>query len=233
VVFTPENAPAMVLGFLASCLVFLAGGAAAFWFWWRGKKSRTARILEAMGVIAALYGFALLAVSLTSQDRYLEPGQLKYFCEIDCHLAYTVTDVTTADSLEDLLPGRPPSGVYYVVTVRTWFDERTITQGRGNSPLRPNPREVLAVDERGRRHLPVRLPGTPGNPLLRPLRPGDTYTSVLVFDIPRDARHPHLLITEDIPIASVLIGHENSLLHRKIWFRIEPTAPVEGDRPEA
>jgi len=50
------------------------------------------------------------------------------------------------------------------------------------------------------------------------LRPGESYTTDSVFDVPQDARGLRLLITEDDPETRFVIGHENSLLHKKICF---------------
>ena len=47
------------------------------------------------------------------------------------------------------------------------------------------------------------------------------------FEVPADARAHELLLTERDPVTRLLIGHENSLLHRRIPFRITgpPSAP--------
>ena|SRR5882762_9750592 len=50
-------------------------------------------------------------------------------------------------------------------------------------------------------------------PLTTPLRPGESYTTDFVFDVPRDARGLRLSITEDRPETRLLIGRENSLFH--------------------
>src|SRR2546426_1766991 len=57
--------------------------------------------------------------------------------------------------------GRPPhrataGGLYYVITVKTWFDERTISRRRGDMALWPNPRQVVLFDASGRSYLPSR-----------------------------------------------------------------------------
>ncbi len=82
----------------------------------------------------------------------------KYFCEVDCHLAYSVTGVTQTKTL-----GNPPNqvtatGTFYVLTVKTRFDETTISPHRGNGPLSPNPRTVSVVDDQGRTYFafPIR-----------------------------------------------------------------------------
>jgi hypothetical protein len=121
-------------------------------------------------------------------------------------------------------------GKFVILRVKTWFDERTISAHRGNGPLTPNTRKVLLVDDTGRSYAPspegqaafARL-GQGSTPLMQALRPGESYTTDLVFDVPRNARGLRLLITEDDPETRFVIGHENSLLHKKIYFDVEAT----------
>jgi hypothetical protein len=42
-----------------------------------------------------------------------------------------------------------------------------------------------------------------------------------VFDVPKDARSLRLLVTEDDPETRLVIGHENSFLHKKIYFDVD------------
>jgi hypothetical protein len=62
-----------------------------------------------------------------------------------------------------------------------------------------------------------------GMPFTTPLRPGQSYTTALVFDLPVDVREPRLLIHEGESITHFIIGHENSPLHKKTAFQL--TAP--------
>jgi len=56
------------------------------------------------------------------------------------------------------------------------------------------------------------------------LRPGESYITELVFDVPKSARGLRLLLIEDDPETRFVIGHENSLLHKKIYFDVEALA---------
>jgi hypothetical protein len=223
----PENAPIIVLLFLLTLAVLAA--ATAFLLWSLGKQRirRVRRILEGMAVIVLIYAGTLLTYSLTSREKVLEPGQEKYLCEIDCHLAYSVANVSTGRVLGSGGEQSTASGVFYIVTVRTRFDENTISPRRGNSPLWPNPREVVLADRRGRVYLPSRngsralaSEGKAGIPLDHPLRPGESYSTSLVFDLPQDVEGPRLLISENLFVTRFLLGHENSFLHKKIWFEV-------------
>ena len=120
-------------------------------------------------------------------------------------------------------------GTFYVVTVRTWFDGETVSDRRPEGmPLRPNWRVVRVVDDAGREYS-TSLAGqkallAQNVPLTQELRPGESYDSVLVFDLPADARNPRLLLADWDPVTRLLIGHENSFLHKRIYFRLQSEA---------
>jgi len=113
------------------------------------------------------------------------------------------------------------------VTVRTWFDPGTIASFRGNAPLKPNPRDVFLLDESGRRYA-VSPAGQkameesrgPSTPLTRVLRPGEAYTTTFVFDLPDWVRRPRLFLGDAPGVETLLIDHENSLFHRKVYFEL-------------
>jgi hypothetical protein len=224
----PELAPLVVLAFLGTgFLLFcaLVGGAIALAF----RKLRIARWIGAGGLlVAGGYAALLFGSSFLSRDRTLKPGEKKSFCEIDCHLAYSVVGASTAKAL-----GRPPqlmgaSGTFHAVTVRTWFDETTIASFRGNAPLAPNPRVAYLVDAAGHRYAPSPAGQKawedehgPTTPLTRELRPGESCETTLVFDLPDGASDLRLFLGDPLGVESVLIGHENSPMHGKIYFALE------------
>ena len=57
--------------------------------------------------------------------------------------------------------------------------------------------------------------GGVGMPLDTALRPGESYTTELVFDLPEGAREPVLLVIESSTATRFIVGHENSPLHGK------------------
>jgi hypothetical protein len=67
------------------------------------------------------------------------------------------------------------------------------------------------------------LPGTSA-PLNTPLGPGESYLTTFIFDVPADARNPRLLITDVDPVTRLLVDHENSPLHGKIYLAVNPSA---------
>jgi hypothetical protein len=200
-------APLAVLGFLAACggLVLAGGSALIFWFARKPKFARVAAV--AIGTGAVVYFALLFGFSAGSHETALARGQEKYFCEIDCHLAYSVVDVKTH-----------PDG-RYLVTLRTRFDETTTSPSRPkDATLTPSPREERLVDSSGHKYAPVT---TAGVPLLTPLKPADSYITKLEFNLPKEATGLRLLIkTAPQWPDYVVIGDENSWLHKKTYFAL-------------
>jgi hypothetical protein len=177
--------------------------------------------------LAAAYLSVLFIFSLASREKILARGSEKHFCEIDCHLAYSVIDVRRTRTLGNGPDQVVAAGEFALITIRTRFDETTISPTRGNGPLSPNPRRATVSDAAGR-VFPVSAEGEraltsmgqTGTPLLTTLRPGESYVTTLVFDLPADASNPTLLLQEDASITRFVIGHENSLFHHQTRFTL-------------
>jgi len=225
---TPHFAPLVVLLFLGT--IFLLGTALLVLFCGAVRRSAFfARLgAGAVATIASGYFLLLSGVSFASSEETLPPDGWKYFCEIDCHIAYSLTRAQTAGALGPEMQQMSAKGKFVLLRLKTWFDERTISAGRGNAPLTPNRRKVLLLDATGRSYAPsaaaeaefARL-GQSSTPLTKALRPGESYTTDLVFDVPNDARGLRLLVSEDDPETRFVIGHENSLWHKKIYFDVD------------
>ena len=231
--FMPHFAPIVVLLFLGTLL--LLGICFLVLFYGAVRRSAFFAKLGAGAAIAIAAGYLLLlcGVSFASSDEILLPGGWKYFCEIDCHLAYSLEGAETVAALGPELQQISAHEKFAIVRVKTWFDERTISTHRGNGPLTPNRRKVILVDDTGRNFAPspegeaaFSRVSSSSTPLTQPLRPGESYTTDLVFDVPKDSRGLRLLITEDDPETRLVIGHENSLLHKKIYFGIDAAPPL-------
>ena len=175
-----------------------------------GKRTRARLVFMAMLMIAGLYVMTMLIFSFASHDKLLAHGEEKHFCELDCHLAYSVVDTQ---------PGKAnsPETRQTIIRVKTRFDETTIAPWRGNGLLYPNPRALALVDDQGNTYGPMAQSGTP---LTTPLRPGESYTTDVTFTLPANAKPAALLLNEDTWETRFLIGHENSLLHGKTKFQI-------------
>jgi len=203
-------APLAVLGFLAACVGLFAALAAVmiFWFARKPKFARGTAIVLGFGVV--IYSGFLFGFSAGSRSKTLARGQEKYFCEIDCHLAYSIVDVKTQD-VGDFTD--------YEVTLRTRFDQTTTSPNRPkDASLTPSPREVWLIDGNGREYAAVSRAGTS---LMLPLAPGESYTTQLSFRVPKDAGGLRLLLntTPGWP-DHLVIGDENSWLHKKTYFAL-------------
>ena len=230
---TPHFAPIVVLSFLGA--IFLTGLSILVLLYGAARRSKL--FAEVGGgaalIVAAGYSLVLGVASLASSERILPPGGWKYFCEIDCHLAYSVAGFRTAAVLGPEAQQTSTHGRFALVRLKVWFDEKTISAHRGNGPLTPNRRRVVLVDNAGHKFAPsvegqaalARLNGLMPS-LAQPLRPGESFTTDLAFDVPREARGLRLLITEDDPETLLIIGHENSLFHKKIYLGLDAAPSI-------
>ena len=224
--YVPPLAPIVVLAFLGTAFLLVVGAVALLYATISKRRELVPRILFVASGLIVLYGGALLGSSALSRDVVLQHGERKYFCEIDCHLAYSVEKVETTPEI-----GIPPNtvhaaGAFYIVAVKVWFDPTTISPKRPlDVPLAPNPRTVYMQDSAGGRYAPSAPAlqalldmGRDSKPLTEPLRPGESYISYLVFDLPKDARDPRLFLGNGIDVEYLLIGHEMSPWHKRVWF---------------
>jgi hypothetical protein len=210
-------APIAVLGFLGAvtglglCLLLI-------FIFVMVRKTKWMRWVGAVVAAGAIIYFGLLfGFSLFSREVTLAPGDEKYFCEIDCHLAYSVRA-----SREELQAGHRQLHV----TLRTRFDETTTAPWRPKSaPLTPNAREVRLLDGQRRSYLPDAVTGTP---LTQALIPAQSYETELVFRVPPDARGLRLLVTTPGWEEHLLIGEENSLGHKKTYLAISTGERLSG-----
>ncbi|HKA58554.1 MAG TPA: hypothetical protein VKD28_08050 [Gemmatimonadales bacterium] len=172
------------------------------------KRDGVARItLRTLVGGAGLYVLLFLVASIVSRDRVLALGEEKHICEIDCHLAYSVVGAKSESA--------PNGQMRHTVTVKVRFDEETISERRSRTaPLTPNSRYVALIDAHGHRY-----PGSTDG-LRRPLIPGESYTTDIVFEVPEAAQDLHLVLRNNDIETAWIIGHENSLLHGKTTFAL-------------
>jgi hypothetical protein len=215
----PHIAALLFLG--SSALLLLLLLATLILLVWRRQWLRYS--LRAIVLLVIGYGLALLLFSAFSKERTLSEGEEKYFCELDCHIAYSVQHVQRVKAIGTTAAG----GEFYIVTVRSRFDENTISPWRGDTPLTPNPHTVALVDAQGQSRQPFpegqqAWEGTHGTStsLAKPLRPGESYETTFIFDVPPDVTSPRLLISSEGFPLPILIGDESSILHKKTYFAL-------------
>ncbi|MGE5113141.1 MAG: hypothetical protein ACM3JB_19945 [Acidobacteriaceae bacterium] len=204
------NLPAVlqVLIFLAAAM--LAGVLVLVSLYGFARKKSWAKVtFAALTGEVGLYVLLLAGFSIFSRQRILTRGEEKYFCEIDCHLAYSIADARWIGAG----PGRKLE-----VTVRTRFDANTISPRRPkDAPLSPNPRNVVLLDGAGHSWAPSKIEGTP---LTQGLIPGESYTTTLIFPVPQEASDLRLSITSEGGPLPLLIGNEMSVGHKKTYLRL-------------
>jgi hypothetical protein len=226
-IFMPAHSAFTVLAFMGTGLILFLLSLGLLFALGTRRTVLAKRLVAAALAGGTAYLGALLFFSFTSREENLRKGDRKYFCEIDCHLAYSLEEASRTKAL-----GIPPQttaagGSFWIVTVKTWFDPSTIASFRGNGPLTPNPRAVFLVDETGRRYevspagqKALEESRGPSTPLTRVLHPGEAYTTTFVFDLPDGVHRARLFLGDAPGIETLLIDHENSLFHKKIFFEL-------------
>jgi hypothetical protein len=231
-------------GVMIACIAAFAGvkvmgetrlrkWSAAISSWIFGGRGLSQKVLFAALLITFIYSTALVGASFGSREWNLPVGSEKYFCEVDCHLAYAVTDAQLVRAPGTHPNDEPVAGaLLYVVEVRTRFDEKTVSPRRTDAPLKPAPRVVSLIDadgvsyplsESGMRML--EKSGQAGAPITQALRPGESYVTRFAFDVPYNFKNVRLLIespTQPPWLGKILIGDEDSILHKKIYLALPP-----------
>jgi hypothetical protein len=219
----------VILKFLGEDRLSHWSGAVSGWLF--GGVGLTRKLALLAGSLLFLYATALVGASAASHEWALSPGEEKYFCEIDCHLAYSVSGIEKVQTIGAGSTQKTANGTFLVVGLRTRFDEHTISPNRGDSPLTPSPRVVILVDSHGREYpvsaeaqqlLDASLAGR-STSLTTPLRPGESYITQLVFDLPPAVSGLKLLVASPTApewLGHILIGDEGSILHKKVYLRL-------------
>jgi hypothetical protein len=161
-----------------------------------------------------LYAALLLGSSLASDERVLDVAQDKKFCGfyLDCHMQVAVTGVDTVREIGL----RRANGVFYVVTLR-------VSSSAVRARLNLIAPKLTIRDSAGRSY--DQLPTSSGREVLsREIGPEESFNSTVVFDVPEDATglrlHVSMGFWVDRLIEAVLIGDEDSILHKRTTFRI-------------
>lgn len=220
-------APAGVMAFQGTSFLFFIAALVLIQSLIVRKRGRAKVVVVAMLIIAGAYLAAILVFSLASREKILARGAEKHFCEIDCHLAYSIVNTRQSKTLGNSPNQSNARGLYTVVTIKTRFDETTIAPWRGNGLLYPNSRVLTLVDERGTKYVPspegqraLEAAQSAGTALTTPLRPGESYTTDVAFDLPPEVKTATLLIKKGEWLTYLVIGHENSPLHKKTKFQL-------------
>jgi hypothetical protein len=226
-VYTPHFAPIVVLAFLGSAFLLILSLFVCLVAALR-KARRVAIASLRVGVAIVLaYVPILFTCAFLSRDATIVPGAWKYFCEIDCHIAYSIGEVQSISADAGELQINGPGEKFVIVQLRTWFDPSTISAHRGDGPLMPSERKVRLIDSRGREFVEstqavrvLQAKGLHSTPLRTPLRPGESYVSYLVFETPAGTADYRLLVASAEELDAAIWGHEISPFHGKAYFSI-------------
>lgn len=209
-----------VLALFAAAGLIGLGLIVAVWGVLQRNRLLARRGLQVAGGVAGLYLVVLGGVGLASHERVLPVGAEKYFCELDCHLAYSVEQVIPVST------GGSKPGTW-AVKLKTRFDQRTISPTRGDAPLWPNPRQLYLVGSDGNAYGAEaeldRSLSDSSTPITTALRPGQSYSSYIGFVLPPGVKPTRLEVAEDLFLNGFLIGHERSWLHRATYFELGGT----------
>jgi len=169
----------------------------------RGERRRVRHAAVGASVIAVGYLGLVISVAAAAPDRTLAPGEEKYICELDCHLAYSVVGVR-----------RQRDTLYVRLNIR--FDRGTIGSSRPlDAPVYPGSREVRLSDASGRIFRPISL-----GDLRRSLLPGEAYQTEIAFEVDPAVIGLVLFISDADPSKRILIGSDNAFFRTPVGFRL-------------
>ena len=172
------------------------------------------------------YFTMLIGVSLFSSEKTIELNEPKAFCGFyfDCHMHAAVKSVRTAKSIG----GKTANGKFYIVTVKVFSD--AVKAALGLITV-----EAHVVDASKREYArdldaETQLPAQPE--FEKQIGPQESFEKEIVFDLPVDIKDPRLDIREgygiDHAIETVLIGDEDSIFHKRVYFNISEQNTLAG-----
>jgi hypothetical protein len=181
------------------------------------------------GVTVWLIGYVILlfVASIFSEEQNLGLNQPKEFCGfyLDCHLHTAVLDVRKTKQIGD----KTANGEFYVVKVKVFSDAKN-----PSIALRLLEPKAEVKDENGKiytRNLEAEneLP-TAKIPLSQDVKTNEPFEKEIVYDLPIDAKNQRLDISEgygiDKVIEAVLIGDEDSILHKRNYFKLKEQSQI-------
>jgi hypothetical protein len=214
-----------LLGLLASGIVAVIAMA-------RGRPRVAQYIALVVGAWVAAYGAVLIVTSVMSRERVLAVGETKRFCGfyLDCHMGVAVERVDTASSVGPPGDEMRAGGTFYLITMRVSSDARRV-------PLSLDKPSVTIVDVEGFRYersleAERKLASAQLADLEQPVNAGESFSRVVIIDVPRGVRDPRLHVTMGGPfdraVERVLIGDEDALLHAPTLHALTPGSGVSS-----
>ena len=209
----------MTIGGLSAAAILLI---VAFW-----KKIGWLKtfVLGGVTVWFVFYIMIFFIASGFSVEKTLSLNEPKEFCGFyfDCHLHAQVTDVQKTKNFG----GRTANGDFYVVRIKISSDAREMPLNL----LTPNFEAVDAAGTRYERDADLEKPAPDWQ---QKVPAGGSFEKEIVFDLPADVKTPRLDIREgygiDHAIEAILVGDEDSLGHKRNYFKLEQQSQVANVR---
>ena len=183
--------PLFILCFLATVVTLIVAAVSAI----RGNRARAVASLSKLGICAAVYLAALLAVGAASQRKVYRVGDMQ--CFDDWCITVTGAARTTPRTVE--------------VTLR-------LSSRAKQRPMGEKGTVAYLVDAEGRRYDPI--PGSGTVPFDTKLQPGEAVIATRLFDVSPDARDLGFVYAHVGASFSPVIG-ENELFHGPPVVRLE------------
>jgi hypothetical protein len=210
----------MTIGGLAVAVVLLAAAFTA--------KINWLKTFVLGGVFTWLTGYVILLAigSIFSVERTLSLGEPKEFCGFyfDCHMHTAVTGVRTAKTIGD----KTANGEFRIVKVKVFSDA-------GRATLALNTVDAKILDDQKReyqRDLAAEASLGEQPSFEKKISPSESFEKEIVFDLPADAANPRLDLHEgygiDHAIEAILVGDEDSIFHRRNYFKLSEQTAVAG-----
>ena len=187
------------------------------YFFTRRQWIRAKRVLLALGSFLALYTAILLSVSLLSPQHVFTMHQDRCFDDWCLSVERVVQQPTIGTSPAVVAA----HGAFYIVTLRISSHARAITQ-------RALDVQIYLLNARNQHYDPspigqqaLNASGQGGKPLDSELTPGDSFTHNVVFDLPKSSSHLALVITHGLFPDVLVIGSEQSFLHKPTIIQLQ------------
>jgi hypothetical protein len=170
------------------------------------------RLSLGLVIYISLYAVLLLGAALISPQQVLPMHQLRCFDDW-CASVEQVERQPAIGSVQ-------ANGTFYLVTIQVTSRARRISQ-------RARDAAVYLLDSTGTRYDPspkgqqaLQAIGRAGQPLNSMVNAGDSFTYTAVFDLPAGASQPGLVISHGAFPGAIIIGDEQSLLHKPTIVRL-------------
>jgi hypothetical protein len=174
-----------------------------------------------------VFYFALLfGVSLFSKEKALAVNEPKEYCGfyLDCHMHTSVKGVRTAKTIG----GKTANGEFHIVKIEVFSDAVKATLGL----ITVDAHVVDASNREYSRDTEAEAQLPPQPDFEKQIGPEESFEKEIVFDLPADVKEPRLDLREGIGIDSIiesfLIGDEDSIFHKRNYFKLSEQNDLAG-----